>query len=157
MPANSYQIDEQQRTGGFAVGPLWPLLALMFGGAWLAWPWSIVNAFALNSPTRKAEIIWAAAGLIGSIALAAAVLLWANEAASDAAAGVRLRYAMVGLTVWKLVCAYRIYLLQSRTLELYEFYGGQLRNALPVVFIAFFLRDVVLGAVPALFLRLALM
>jgi hypothetical protein len=157
MRSNFYQVNEEQRHGSYAVGPLWPLLALMFGGAWLAWPWSIVNAYALNSPTRKAEIAWAAAGLAGSVMIAVVILLWANSAADDDAAGVRLRYAMIGLTVWKLVCAYRVYLLQSRTVELFEFYGGQLRNALPIVLIAFFLRDMVLGAVPAVFLRLALM
>ena len=37
----------------YAVSPLWPMLAVMFGGAWLAWPWFAVNAFAIGSASRK--------------------------------------------------------------------------------------------------------
>ena len=152
----AYDIGDEQRTTGYAVSPLWPLLALMFAGGWMAWPWAIMNSFWLDSPTRRQEILWSAAGAVGSMVIAAAILIWANEAQAEAEAVVRLRYALIVLAVYKLACGYRVYLLQSRTLELYEFYGGRLRNALPLVLLGFVFRSSVAGFLPAAFLRLAL-
>lgn len=152
---NAYDIAEEQQTAGYAVSPLWPLLALMFAGGWLAWPWAIVNSFWLNSPTRRQEILWAAGGAVGSMLIAATILIWANEAQTEAEAVVRLRYALIVLAVFKLGCGYRIYLLQSRTVELFEFYGGRLRNALPIVVIGFLCRATVMGLLPTAFLRVA--
>ena len=152
---SAYDISEEQQPGGYAVSPLWPLLALMFAGGWMAWPWAVVNSFALNSPTRRQEIAWAIAAAVGSMVLAAGILIWANEAQTEEDAVVRARYAMIALSVFKLACGYRIYMLQSRTVELFEFYGGTLRNALPVVLVGFFFQNTVEGLLPMAFLRLA--
>ncbi len=152
---NVYEVADEQRSGGYAVSPLWPLLALMFAGGWMAWPWAILNSYWLDSPTRKHEIYWAAFGAVGSMLIAAAILIWSNEAQSEADAVVRLRYALIALSVFKLAVGYRIYMLQSRTLELFEFYGGRLRNALPIVLLGFVFRSTVAGLLPMAFLRLA--
>lgn len=156
MAEARYQIQDDRPGGGYAVSPLWPLLALMLCGGWLAWPWMVANAYILESPTRRRELCWAIGGLLGSALLAIAILMWSAGAADDEAIVRRLRYALIALTVWKLVCGYRIYLLQVRTVELFQFYGGVLRNALPILLAGFLLREWVLNYVNVPFLRLAL-
>ena len=154
---NLYQVDEEQASGGgLAVSPLWPLLALMLAGAWCAWAWFIYNAYALKSPTFRREVIWSAAGIVGSLLLALVILAWAEVGNSEEAMIRRLRYALIGLSVWKLVIGYRVYLLQSRTVELYEFYGGQLRNPFIVLIGLFLVRGTFIGMIHVPFVAMAL-
>ena len=154
---NIYQLSEEQSAGNsFAVSPLWPLLALMLVGAWLAWAWFIFNARALSSPTFRREVIWSVVGLLGSCVLALLILAWADAGGNEDIMVRRFRYALIGLSVWKLVVGYRVYMLQSRTVELYEFYGGRLRNPLMLLLAGFFLRGIVLGGIGVPFLAMAL-
>ena len=46
---------EASRLAHLTVRPSMPLLALMLGGAWIAWPWFALNAYAMGSPTRRRE------------------------------------------------------------------------------------------------------
>jgi len=134
---SGYLIVDEPRPSGlgrWAVHPLWPLLAVMFGGAVWSWPWFALNAFALGSPTRVRETLWAAGGFLGNLAL---VLGLFELAERGWASGLGLRYAGVGLVVWKLAVSYRLFLLQGRTFGLYQHFGGTARNGVVVVIAAF--------------------
>ena len=146
--AVSYRILDDPRPSGvanLAVNPLWPLLAVMFGGTWLSWPWFALNGFAVGSPTRRRELALAVGGFVGSFALALTVLALID---AGLLRGVGISYAVVGLTVWKLAVTYALHTLQARSFHLYEYYGGATRNGLAVAFLlGMFGRKAVLGAV----------
>lgn len=135
----NYRIIDEPRPGTLArltVHPMWPLLAFMFAGVWLAWPWFVVNSFALGSPTRNREIGWLMAGLTGSAVLSL-ILIYAAQ--QQILWGTRVDYALLAVTIWKLGISYAVFALQQRTFELYEYYGGTVRNGLIVIAIAFFI------------------
>jgi hypothetical protein len=146
--AVSYQILDDPRPSGLAhlaVNPLWPLLAVMFGGTWLSWPWFALNGFAVGSPTRRRELALAAGGFAGSLALALGVLVLVG---AGVVRGVGISYALIALTVWKLGVTYALHTLQVRSFHLYEYYGGATRNGIGVVFLGGLLgRKAVLAAV----------
>lgn len=140
----------------FAAHPIFPLLALMFGGAWLAWPWFALNAVAMGSPTRGKEARWLGAALLGSVVIAL-VVVWAAQQELMSAYGVRL--SVLGLQVWKLAFAYRLQMLQDRTYELFVYYGAEpvsTRPALAVLVLAGLVRSSLLDQVGSLFLVLVL-
>ncbi|MEM8964484.1 MAG: hypothetical protein AAGD38_23560 [Acidobacteriota bacterium] len=145
----TYTILDEPSTGGklgdFAVRPLWPLLAVMFGGAWLSWPWFAFNAWAVGSPTRRRETALAAAGFVGAATL---FLVLAVMNGNGLIPEGLLPYLGLVLTVWKLFISYRLYLLQARSFYLYEYFGGAVRSGLFVVLIGGFARIQVLSAVP---------
>jgi hypothetical protein len=62
-----------------------------------------------------------------------------------------IQYALLVLLIWKLAIGYILYVQQSATIELYQYYGGALsRYGIAVVLAGtFFLRDAVLQGVPA--------
>ncbi len=147
---NLYRLDDEPRPGALArlaVEPLWPLLGLMLGGAWLGLPWFVLNGMAVGSPTRAREAALAAIGLLGSLGLAFGLLyLWQGGILDKGS----LQYAMLVLVVWKLAIGYALFVMQASTIELYQYYGGVLnRFGLPVVLLgAFFLRGLVLNLLP---------
>ena len=74
MAVKPYRIEDEPQPGAMAqvaVDPLWPLLGLMFVGAWFSWPWFVVNGFAVGSPTRWRELAW----VIGGFVVSAAIIL----------------------------------------------------------------------------------
>lgn len=144
----SYRIEDEPRPGALAhlvVHPVWPLFAVMFGGAGLSWPWFVLNGFAVGSPTRRQELAWTIGGFLGSF-----VILWtiAFLAAGDLIAGVGIEYAMVVLIIWKLAVSYWLYVLQGRSFHLYEHYGGRVRNGLLVVIAGSYLCIKLVGSLP---------
>lgn len=147
---NLYRLDDEPRPGTLArlaVEPLWPLLGLMLGGAWLGLPWFVLNGVAVGSPTRVREAMLASIGLLGSLGLAFGLLyLWQTGILDKNS----LQYAMLVLVVWKLAIGYALFVMQAATIELYQYYGGVLnRFGLPVVVLsAFFLRSLVLNLLP---------
>ena len=148
MSTQTYRILDEPRPSALShlsVQPLWPLLSIMFGGAWIAWPWFAFNGFAVGSPTRIKELLWAIGGFVGTLVLTFGIFgLRAAETIGD----VTLEYLVVFLLVWKLLVSYKLYLLQARPFALYEYFGGAVRTGLFVVLIAAFLRPRVLAAVP---------
>lgn len=145
-----YRLDDEPVPGmlaRLAVEPLWPLLALMLGGFWLGLPWFVFNGFAVGSPTRVREAVIAVLGLFGAVVIAFALIyLWqAGYIHKDG-----LQYALLVLVVWKLMVAYALFVAQSATIEIYQYYGGGLnRFGMPVMLLgAFVLRGVVLGSLP---------
>src|SRR5262245_14624162 len=71
----SYRIvDEPGRSAleQAIVDPKWPFFASMFVGGWLAFPWFVVNAFALGGARRYGDLLISLAGL----AVNAALIVW---------------------------------------------------------------------------------
>lgn len=154
----AYRIDDEPRPSKLAhlaVKPLWPLLGLMLAGSWLAWPWFALNSLAVGSPTMRKELVWLATAIVGSLLLIAAILYLDKQ--HILVDNRHAKYALLMLTLWKLGTGYAIFTLQSRTLELYEYYGGILRNGLIVVLAAaFFGRRLIGDAIDSTPLRLLL-
>jgi hypothetical protein len=144
LPRRRYRIEDEPRPGAlarFAVQPLWALLAVMFAGSWLAWPWFAWNGWVVGSPSLRREIAWVVAGFAGRAALIV-VLLAADASGRLPAAAVP--YALLPLTLWTLAVSYVLHILQSRGFQLYEHYGGKLRSGLPVVLGGFLVRHLLL-------------
>jgi hypothetical protein len=133
-----YRILDEPRPGRLAqlaVDPMWPLFGFMFGGAAFAWAWFVVNGLALGSPTQRREGALVAAGVAGVFALGLG-LFWLIGAGHLPQGGVA--YALLAVTVWKLGVSYWLYTLQSRSFDLYEYYGGAVRNGVVFVFVGVF-------------------
>jgi len=145
----SYRIPDEPVSSGLstmAVQPFWPLLAIMFGGAWLSWPWFAFNAFATGSPTRFRELALAIGGFAGSTAISVGLLTAVQRGALSESA---VPYAVIVLTVWKLVVSYALYAWQGRSFHLYEHFGGTVRSGFALAMVAgFVLRNPILKAFP---------
>jgi hypothetical protein len=142
----SYRILDEPRASGLAqlvVNPLWPLLALMLAGSWLALPWFALNAFALGSATRVRETL-----LVLSWAPLLFALLWVLGALRLYAGvpAAAMPYLAILITVAKLALGYALLTLQQRSFALFEYFGGQVRNGAIVVMAGTVLgRDAVMG------------
>lgn len=138
----------------YATAPIFPLLASMLAGQWLAWPWFILNGVAMGSPTRAKELRVIGVALVGSLLGAAAVVAIPD----DNVLGWRL--ALLALTTWKLACAYVLHNYQSRTWELFQHYEGNEamgRNGMIALTAgAFFLRPMLFKAIDSLLLKLVI-
>jgi hypothetical protein len=135
MRGATYTILDEPRPGALAhlvVNPFWPLLAAMMAGTWIAGPWFIFNAFAMGSATRKAET-WL---VIGSV-LASLAFIFGLGFVSTALFPISKEhapYVQIVLSVIKLGFAYAVWIKQERSVALYTYYGGMVRNgALPLV------------------------
>lgn len=152
MSAAAYRIADEPAPGALAniaVNPLWPLVAVMFGGVWLSWSWFLLNGLAVGSPTRKREWAWIVAGLAVS-----AALLYGLFSLVDSGLILEkyVKYAFLLVVVWKLGVTYVLFSLQSHSIELYEYYGGRLRNGAYVIIAAYLLSPGIMKDLP-LFLR----
>ena len=52
-------------------------------------------------------------------------------------------YALLVVTIWKLGITYWLFMLQSRSFELYQYFGEPVRNGLPVVVLALLVKPAV--------------
>ena len=156
MAVNRYRIADEPTPGPLAVvatSPLWPFVAMMLAGVWLSWTWFAVNSFAVGSPSRRKEMIWIIAGLAVSALMAYAILASAER---GIIANEHIKYAVLVVTVWQLGVSYVLFMLQNRTIEIYEYFGGVLRNGLIFLVLAAFIgRPMVVAKLPA-FLKLVL-
>jgi hypothetical protein len=118
------------------VNPFWPFLGVMFGGAWLSWPWFVVNGIAVGSPTRRRELLIVVGAFVVSGLL---LLILVSLAGSGRIPESGVPYALLTLTVFKLGVTYWLHALQSRTFEVYEYYGGIARQGFLVILAAYFL------------------
>jgi hypothetical protein len=120
----SYRILDEPQPGPlqrYVVSPFFPLLATMLAGTWLSVPWTLFNGVALGSASVRTERAVAAMWLLGSALITTVVLaLDDNPAVSDLV----VRLCLLGLTTWKLGCAYWLHRLQSTSHELFTVYGG---------------------------------
>ena len=143
---SSYVICDEPRPSplrDYVVRPSAPLLAMMLGGAWLAWPWFIVNSIALGSPTRRREIAMVLIAIAGSALLAVTAIALVDAGVIHTETQARL--AGLVIRTWKLGMACWLVTLQARTFHVYEYYGGTVRSARPVLIAGLFLRGIVVG------------
>lgn len=146
-----YRIIDEPRPGLLAqaaVRPYWPLLATMLGGAWIGIPWLVINGLAVGSSRRWQLVLVGLGGLVGAVLLALGIVVLASTDVLTSRMGIQL--GMLVLMVWKFGIAYVLYVMQSRDVDLFEYYRGTVRNGLFIVVAAFFLRSHVLGELPAL-------
>lgn len=156
MPNNQYRIADEPTPGalaGVATNPLWPFVAVMLGGVWLSWTWFAINSFAVGSPTRRTEILWIMGGLLVSALLVFGVLASVEQ---GVIAKEKIKYVLLAITVWQLGVSYVLYMLQSRTIEIYEYFGGVLRSGLLLLVLASFIGRPIVAAKLPTFLKLVL-
>ncbi|QWP79143.1 hypothetical protein J5226_12455 [Lysobacter sp. K5869] len=128
-----YRLPDEPLPSGlsrYATDPLWPLLTLMLAGGGFGLLWFAFNAAALGSPTRWREWGCVALSALGSPALTAAVMIavgfgWLAPAMAP--------YALLSVLALKVAVAYALYLMQQHTFEVWEHYGGEPRNGLPLM------------------------
>ena len=87
----------------------------MFAGGWLAWPWYVLNGFALGSPNLKRECALVAGGLVGAAVLIVVLFNIAGFIVGEDRIRETVPYVILGIVVWKLVIGYWLYSLQART------------------------------------------
>jgi len=146
--AASYQIEDEPRPGPLAhtaVRPLWPLFTFMFGGAFFSWPWFLWNGFVVGSPTRRRELAWVVGGVLGIFALAFVTATLTRSGVIDKSQG---PYVRLVFTLWKIGVSYALFSLQARTFQIYEHYGGVVRNGAIGLLIAYLLSPRVLENLP---------
>ncbi len=134
-----YRIADEPRAGGLVqltVNPLWPLFAVMFGGAWLSWPWFVVNGWAMGSPTRVRETLFVVAAWVGSVLLLVALLV---AGASLPEGG--FKYLFLLHILYKLGVTYRLYVWQMRPFQLHQYYDGPVRNGVFMVIAGYLLGE----------------
>lgn len=142
----TYQIADEPVDSSlrdYVVRPDVPLLASMLCGAWLAWPWFAFNAVAMGSPTWRKEITLCAAAFVGTLALAAGVLVLFHYGVLPN--GAPLRLALLGIVVFKMAVSYHITMVQERTFHVYEYYGGSVREAGRVISAGWLISGFVIG------------
>jgi hypothetical protein len=151
MKVTGYKIADEPSPGALAnlaVNPMWPFIAIMFGGAWLSWSWFVFNGIAVGSPTKRREWLWVIGGLGVSGVLVAVFSLMISK---GLIVEPHIKYVMLLLVAWKLGVTYVLYSLQGHSIEIYEYYGGELRNGIYVVVAALFVSPLVLGVMPGFF------
>lgn len=127
------------------VNPVWPLFAAMFAGSWLAFPWFVLNAFALGGRRRYADLGLALAGWL----LSALILVGILQLLSDMTLTERgLPYALLAPVGVRLVVIYCLFLRQLQTFEIHTHFGGATRHGVFVVIAGALLRGSVMGALP---------
>lgn len=139
-----YRILDEPRPGPQAhlsVNPFWILLSVMMGGAWLAWPWFVFNSFAIGSATRKKELVLVVLGVAGSAALYLGVMALVTASVVDERS---VAYAALVVVTWKLGITYALHVLQGRSFQLYEYFGGPSKSGVLLIVVGFLARGAVL-------------
>lgn len=145
-PAGYRIIDEPapSRLEQLIVNPIWPLFGSMFAGAWLAYPWFVLNAFALGGRRRWGDLAIAAAGITSSVLSLVVMAVLLRRGALDQST---LPYAQLVPLGVRLSCFYWLFLRQEPVFGLFTYFGGRPRQAMIVVVAAFFIRQKLLGGV----------
>ena len=126
MADGAYRIIDEPAPSALsrlAVNPFWIVLAGMLLSRWqaLALLWFVVNGFALNSPTRLREILWAG----GALALALAVRGPLQELLHGSIGGDAFAaywpYIHILVIAMLLTAMYRLYLYQFGSYQLFRY------------------------------------
>lgn len=125
---STYQIIDEPKGGRFSnltTKPMWPLLAFMFGGPLCSWIWSAVNSVALNSPSRNKELAIVGAAFVTYFAM---YLCLGVVLASGALVGVNAGYIKVAIVAVELIFCYKLFLMQTGSFDVYEYFNGKVAN-----------------------------
>lgn len=155
MTYSRHNLDRGRDSALPVVRPSVVLAATVFGGVWLGWPWYVFNAFALGVEDKARLTKRIAVGLLGATVLSLLVLAVAGPEQVDASALGLLfddperefswvPYVALVLVGWKLTISYLLFEDQRASAEIYEYYGGTLRNGIPLVAAGSLLRGWVL-------------
>ena len=121
----AYHIQDEPtgggRAGAFILNPFWPLLGMMFAGAWLGALLFTSNAILLRGPTWRREIALAILMLVGAPALLMLLAMLGDQGLISRRA---FQYTLILVVVWKLAIGYWIFFLQQNTHALYEYFSG---------------------------------
>jgi hypothetical protein len=135
MAASSYRIIDEpapSALGRFAVNPFWIVIAGMVGPSFVAGVvpepqllvllWFGFNSLALSSPTRRAEIVWIAAGLaiMGAFRYLPDRLLLSGTVGLDTLRA-WLPYLWILRSAVDLTVLYRLFLYQIGPYQLYRY------------------------------------
>lgn len=134
---NTYQIiDEPQgsQLSNTTVNPMWPLFGFMIGGAVFSWLWSVLNSFALNSPSRNKELLIVAAGFATFIAMYLGLgTLFTNGSLK----GINIEYIKIAIISIELVFCYKLFLTQQASFGVYEYFNGKVASPAIGLLLAF--------------------
>ena len=136
---STYHLIDEPRPGPIAhltVDPMWPLLGYMLGSPFFSWIWYAFNSYVLGSPTKRKEIPLILTGVIGVFGwIIAAGYFKSNGTINDQT----LPYLRLMLTIFTLTISYMLYVIQNRTFEIYEYFGGKVMSGIPGLLVAIFL------------------
>jgi hypothetical protein len=138
----SYQIVDDPRPSALshvAVSPMWPVFALMLGGAGAAWLWLALNSYAIGSATRREELIWLSLTFLASSAVLGLGLAAVGAGRLPEGA---IPYVLIGLNAVKLAGVYRVFALQIRSYAVREAFFGPGRAGWPGLALAFLARGI---------------
>jgi hypothetical protein len=157
MASAKDSFGERRRRVGAAkqpvVQPAWPLLAFMFAGVWLAWPWFLLNEYLMRSDDLQRQAKVVLLGFVGAFGLAFLVIALYNRQILDLR---EARYAMLLLLTWKLGISYALHSRQSQSYQLWSYFGGEGRSGVMVVIIGSILAPWLFERIPFDLLKLVL-
>ncbi|MCB1042443.1 MAG: hypothetical protein KDC35_05880 [Acidobacteria bacterium] len=146
----TYHIADEPKPSGLAhlaVHPLWPLFGVMFAGTWLAWPWFAFNGFAVGSPTKWRELTAVIIGWLCSVVILFAIIFAEHSKLLTSDVG---RWVfLITKDIWIITVSYWIFTTQTRTIELFQYTGGKLRNGLFAVVVSYFVSQKIAHVAPA--------
>lgn len=136
----SYQIIDETRKSSFekySVNPVWPLLAVMLIGAWFGYLWFIINSIFLSSYYMKKEIAAIVAAILFSIGF---ILLLSHSYDQMLFPKIAIKYLLLLVVVIKLAAGYYLYLKQSHSFSLFEYFNDyEVRNGGLILLVGFVL------------------
>lgn len=144
-----YVLPDEPRPGAlsrFVYPPMWPLLAFMFAGTWLAWPWFLFNSHAMGSPWFRRDAIVVGLGLVGAVAFVLG-MGWGIDV--EAFGPDAVPYVLLVLVGWKLAIGYALFTSQEGSFELLEAYEEREPPPVPayvVLLVGVVLKSRLLGA-----------
>ena len=112
-------------------------------GAVIIWPWYAFNSIAFGSATRRKELTLCAVAGLGGF-----VLSFVLVAISERIPEWTHPYLALVQVAWKLGFAYALTDIQSRSFELYEYFGGRVRSGVAAFFVMLLVYILVRVAVP---------
>ena len=145
----SYRILDEPGPSALArvtVNPIWPLLASMLAGSWLAWPWFALNSLSLGVSRRLyVDLGLIAAGFVATLLAISTLELLLADAILDERG---VRYAWLVPHAVRLTLLYVVFMRQERTFQLFEHFGGKPANGMMPLLAGVLARTVVLSSVP---------
>lgn len=118
----------------FTVNPMWPLFAFMFGGAFFSWLWSILNSFALGSANKTKEIALVIVGISGFFCVILGAYFLVSIGVIEK---INRDYFQLVLVLVELAVCYTLYVLQSPSFSIYEYFNGKVMSGIPGLILAY--------------------